>query len=273
MKDPDCTAFLQWALPRLGHRWPGYRKVRRQVCKRVDRRIRGLGLAGIEEYRAYLEAHDDEWGTLEGLLPITISRFFRERDVFTYLCEIALPELRSVATPGPVRIWSAGCAGGEEAYTLSIAAERSQIPVRLLGTDIDEHQLRRAADACYSLGSLKELSPDWRDYAFEPRDAKLCLRSRFREHVEFRKQDIRREMPQGPFHLILCRYLAFTYFEENVQRRVATQLCDRVAPRGMVVLGKHESWPTDAPRVAEMKEGLRIYRVEKPPVSFGSVRI
>ena len=52
MKDSDCIAFLQWALPCLGHRWPGYRKVRRQVCKRVDRRIRALGLAGIEEYRA-----------------------------------------------------------------------------------------------------------------------------------------------------------------------------------------------------------------------------
>jgi hypothetical protein len=61
MKDSDCIAFLQWALPCLGHRWPGYRKVRRQVCKRVDRRIRALGLAGIEEYRAYLETHRDEW--------------------------------------------------------------------------------------------------------------------------------------------------------------------------------------------------------------------
>jgi chemotaxis protein methyltransferase CheR len=85
--------------------------------------------------------------------------------------------------------------------------------------------------------------------------------------VEFRKQDIRREMPQGPFHLVLCRYLAFTYFEEHVQRTVATQLHGRVAPRGMVVLGKHESWPTDAPRVSELKEGLRIYRLETPPVN------
>lgn len=263
MKDPDCVAFLQWALPRLGHRWPGYRKVRRQVCKRVDRHIRELGLAGIEGYRAYLDAHDEEWATLEGLLPITISRFFRERDVFTYLCEIALPKLRLLATPGPVSIWSAGCAGGEEAYTLSIAAEQLRIPIRLLGTDVDAQQLRRAAEACYSVGSLKELPSKWRDHAFEARDAKLCLRSRFREHVEFRNQDIRRAMPQGPFHLILCRYLAFTYFDQGVQRKVATQLYDRVVPGGMLVLGKHESWPTDAPCVAEMKEGLRIYCAEK----------
>jgi chemotaxis protein methyltransferase CheR len=263
MKDSDCVAFLQWALPRLGHRWPGYRKVRRQVCKRVGRRIRGLGLADIEEYRAYLDAHDDEWPTLEGLLPITISRFFRERDVFAHLCDTALPQLRSLAAPGPVRIWSAGCAGGEEVYTLSIAAHRLQIPIRLLGTDVDEHQLRRAGDACYSLGSLKDLPTEWRDRAFEARGSKFCLLPEFREHVEFRKQDIRHEMPHGPFHLILCRYLAFTYFDQDVQRRVATQLYDRVAPGGMVVLGKHESWPTEAPRITEMKQGLRIYRAEK----------
>jgi chemotaxis protein methyltransferase CheR len=148
--------------------------------------MRGLGLADIEEYRAYLDAHDDEWTTLEGLLPITISRFFRERDVFAHLCDTALPQLRSLAAPGPVRIWSAGCAGGEEVYTLSIAAHRLQIPIRLLGTDVDEHQLRRAGDACYSLGSLKDLPTEWRDYAFEARGSKFCLRPEFREHVEFR---------------------------------------------------------------------------------------
>jgi chemotaxis methyl-accepting protein methylase len=97
--------------------------------------------------------------------------------------------------------------------------------------------------------------------------------SRFRKHVEFRKQDIRRATPQGPFHLILCRYLAFTYFDQDVQREVATQLYDRVVPGGMLVLGKHESWPTDAPRVTEMKQGLRAYCAEKSSVSFRTVAI
>lgn len=146
---------------------------------------------------------------------------------------------------------------------LSIAAHQLQIPIQLLGTDVDEHQLRRAGDACYSLGSLKDLPAEWLDRAFEARGSKFCLRPEFGEHVEFRKQDIRREMPHGPFHLILCRYLAFTYFDQDVQRRVATQLYDRVATGGMVVLGKHESWPTEAPRITEMKQGLRIYRAEK----------
>ena len=64
----DCTAFLQWALPRLGMRWLGFRKVRGQVCKRVRRRLKNLGLDGFAAYRAYLETHDDEWRRLRPTL-------------------------------------------------------------------------------------------------------------------------------------------------------------------------------------------------------------
>ena len=55
MKNTECVAFLQWALPQRDMRWPGFRKVRRQVCKRLDRRLRDLNLSGVEEYQAYLE--------------------------------------------------------------------------------------------------------------------------------------------------------------------------------------------------------------------------
>src|SRR5215218_3377296 len=75
----ECVAFLQWALPRLGLRWAGYRKVRRQVCRRVARRIAALGLPDHAAYRAHLEAHAEEWDVLRALTPVTISRFGRDR--------------------------------------------------------------------------------------------------------------------------------------------------------------------------------------------------
>ncbi|MFB3131394.1 MAG: CheR family methyltransferase, partial [Rhodothermales bacterium] len=121
MKDTACVDFLQWALPKLHMRWPGFRKVRRQVCKRVRRRMRTLGLDHTEAYRAYLEAHPDEWDVLDAMCRITISRFYRDRGVFDLLRATLLPQRAQRATDETtLRCWSAGCASGEEVYTLKI---------------------------------------------------------------------------------------------------------------------------------------------------------
>jgi chemotaxis protein methyltransferase CheR len=85
MQDAECVALLRWALPRLGLRWPGFRKVRRQVCKRITRRIRELGLADVTTYRERLESVPEEWPELDALCRITISRFYRDRAVFDHL--------------------------------------------------------------------------------------------------------------------------------------------------------------------------------------------
>ncbi len=81
----DCTAFLQWALPQAGLHWPGFRKVRRQVCKRLTRRLRELGLDNFAAYRARLQGDPTEWRVLDECCHITISRFCREAAVFQVL--------------------------------------------------------------------------------------------------------------------------------------------------------------------------------------------
>jgi len=85
MRDADCIAFLQWALPRLDLRWQGFRKVHGQVCKRLKRRMKALGLEDIAAYRARLKADPDEWAVLDGMCHITISRFFRDSRILEAL--------------------------------------------------------------------------------------------------------------------------------------------------------------------------------------------
>jgi chemotaxis protein methyltransferase CheR len=109
------VTFLQQALPRLGRRWAGYRKVRRQVCRRIRHRIDELGPEGFEAYHAHLEAQPGEWEVLDGLMNVTISRFNRDRGVFEFLRD-------EVLRPG-MRVWSAGCASGEEPYTLALLCD------------------------------------------------------------------------------------------------------------------------------------------------------
>jgi hypothetical protein len=122
LTDRQCVEFLQWALPQLGLRWPGFRKVRGQVHKRIVRRLRELELTHIAEYRRYLADHPAEWTVLDACLRISISRFYRDRDVFDHLRDSVLPDLaRAAQQRGENRliVWSAGCASGEEPYTVA----------------------------------------------------------------------------------------------------------------------------------------------------------
>src|SRR5260370_38233984 len=93
MDNRDCTAFLQWALPQRDLRWPGFRKVRHQVYKRLKRRIRELGLDDLAAYRRRLEADLAEWRAFDQCCHITISRFFRDRGVLKLLRKCVLPDI------------------------------------------------------------------------------------------------------------------------------------------------------------------------------------
>jgi chemotaxis protein methyltransferase CheR len=254
MSTNDCVDFLQWALPRLDMRWPGFRKVRGQVCKRIRRRIDELDLGDYTDYRRYLEKHPEEWATLDSFCRITISRFYRDRGVFDLLGHRLLPALAETAPR--IRCWSAGCASGEEPYTLAIMWRMRQnpaeVPMHITAIDASAVMLERASRACYPEGALRELPDAWKTAAFEVKDEEFCLRKPYREVVHFLQQDIREEMPEGPFELILCRNLAFTYFDEALQATVLQSILDRLVPGGILVLGAHEElpqgdWPLEGP--------------------------
>lgn len=269
MKDAECVHFLQDALPHLHLRWPGFRKVRRQVCKRIGRRLSELSLADVAAYADYLAAHPKEWQTLDSLCRISISRFYRDRGVFDALRDVVLPHLADAATrrgDGTIRIWSAGCASGEEPYTLnllwilSLAHQFPDLTLRIIATDADERLLERAAHGIYPRGCLKELPRAWIAEAFDDRGGDLRIRPRFRSGVTFVRQDIRNEFPHGPFDLILCRNLAFTYFDPALQRSVLERLAARLRIDSYLVIGKHESLPATMPGFSVADRRLPIYQ-------------
>lgn len=213
MKDSECIDFLQWALPRLHRPWRGFRKVRGQVCKRVDRRLRELGLSDAHAYRAYLASHPHEWPILDALCPITISVFYRDTAVFDAVAASVLPELACAArarSQKNLRALCVGCACGEEPYTLALAWHFAVAPafpgteLHIIATDVLEEVLARARDGCYAAGSLKLLPAAWRTGAFERKNDVRCLKPEFRERIEFMRQDVRAGLPAGPFDLMPC---------------------------------------------------------------------
>ena len=252
MNSRECAVFLQWALPQLRLRWPGFRRVRSQVCKRVQKRMRLLGIESVEDYRQRLQACREEWAVLDGLCHISISRFYRDRGVFEYLQAAVLTDLAEQTErrgAQVLRAWSAGCASGEEPYSLTIMwhlalhADYPDLALEVVATDVDCTLLDRARRALYTFSSTKDLPAEWRNAAFSPGDGELTLKALYRAGVTLRQQDIRATMPEGPFDLILCRNLAFTYFADDLQIEVARGLAERLAPGGALVIGSHEQLP------------------------------
>ncbi len=268
MNDIDCTAFLQWALPRLELRWPGFRKVRRQVCKRLKQRMRNLGLQDFAAYRARLEDDPSEWQVLDECSHITISRFFRNKGIFDVVRRQVLPAIaaRANGEGRGVQIWSAGCASGEEPYTLKvlwdveIANKYPNVPLSIIASDIDKTMLARARAGCFGRTSLYELPEPLIDQAFEQQGGQYCIKPRHCTGIEFVEQDLRTEMPTTEFDLILCRYVAFTYFVESLQAKVLASMVERLRPHGYLVIGSHEKLPRNIPKLAVLGTARQIFQ-------------
>ena len=214
-----------------------------------------LALTDLEAYRDYLQSHAEEWPRLDALCWISISRFYRDRRVFEQLGSKCLPALaKTVIARGEteLRCWSAGCAAGEEPYTLALlfhyrlASRFPNLRVHIIATDADPIALRRAERGCYPASSLKDLPAEWRANAFDQIADAFCLKADYRRSVTFARQDIRERVPEGPFHLILCRNLVFTYFDDVLQRAAAERIARRLVSRGILVIGKGETIPEGA---------------------------
>jgi chemotaxis protein methyltransferase CheR len=241
--DAACVAFLQWALPRLELRWAGYRKVRRQVCRRLRAHVAALGLSDLDAYRARLAADPAEWQVLRSLTPVTISRFARDRVVFDALAREVVPALERGARDegrAPLRAWSAGCASGEEAYTLALLWPAMEV----LATDVHEPVLERARRARYPASSLRELSGAERERGFVAIGDEHAVRPEVAARVTVARHDLRDPPPaEAPFDLVLCRNAAFTYLDADAQHAVLDRFAAALHPGGALVVGLHETLP------------------------------
>lgn len=264
----DCIEFMKWVMPRLGLAWPGFQRVHRQVCKRLSRRLQELEIGDFAQYRDYILDHDSEWTIVELCCRITISRFYRDATVFDFLTKTVLPRLAADAQRRGVhivRVWSAGCGAGEEPYSLilawrlSVAPRFGNVEMAIVATDIDEGQLARARSGCFRPSALRELPQQWKEAGFVASGPLLCVRPEYRAGIEFLHQDVRAQAPEGAFDLVLCRNLAFTYFDEAQRRQAFAMLWSKIRNDGWLVIGRRERLPNVEGCLMAQVPGLPIY--------------
>ncbi len=264
-RDAEGRAFLAWALPRLGLRWDGFRGVHGQVVKRVLRRARALELPDLTAYRALLERDSSEWRRLDGLCRITISRFWREGGVFELLRAEVFPALATGAGmrgDEVVRVLCLGAAGGEEPYSLRIAWDHQAarpVELSIVALEADAEQIARARAGLYDAGALAELPPAYRREAFDQEGERFRVRDAVRRDVELVQADVRDPWPPGPFDLVTCRNLAFTYFDAALQDETLGRIERSLHPGGALVIGRQERLPPGSSLV-ELAAGSNVFR-------------
>jgi chemotaxis protein methyltransferase CheR len=239
------------------------------VCRRARRRGAELGLDGLAAYRSYLERHPDEWRALDAMANITISRFHRDHGVFAFLQSDVLPALTQRAKRARrdgLRAWSAGCASGEEAHSLAImwrlaiAPAADDMRLEILATDVEPAVLRRAREGRYPPSAVRELPEAWRAAALDRHDDAFVVRPEYRRLVRVAHHDIRATPPNGPFDLVLCRNVAFTYFDGPRQRETVRRLAGVTLPGAALVIGAHEALPAGERAFAPWAAARCVYR-------------
>ena len=163
--DEDLHAFLDRVRERTGLDFSAYKRA--TIVRRLQRRMAAAGAATLPDYRRYMERHPEELQRLVASFLIKVTEFFRDPELFTYLRDRVLPGLVSEARErGELRIWSAGCATGEEAYTLAmlvsdlIGEDAEELPVRIFATDIASDAVEFARRGVYTQAALQGLPPD-----------------------------------------------------------------------------------------------------------------
>lgn len=220
---------------------------RPMLQSRLSSRLRGMGLSGFKDYLARLQDPDAviERAALISAITTNVTAFFREAHHFDLLRDRILPPLiDALPKGGRLRLWSAACSSGEEAYsmaaTLHLACpDIARLDARILATDIDEQVLRRAEAAEYTPRQTEALSPARRSALFGPASS-TRIRDDLRGLVRFLPLNLNGDWPmRGPFHVIFCRNVAI-YFPRDRQERLWQRCADLLAPGGWLLLGHSE---------------------------------
>ena len=239
------------------------------IRRRIAVRMRACGVHTYGDYQRLLDRTPAEYDRLRDALTINVTRFFRNVETWERLAAGFLPDLWQ-PPGGTLRIWSAGCASGEEAYSLAIvaselAAARGQPEalerVQVDATDVDRESLRRAEAAQYRAEALLETPGPLRERYFEPVGEEYRVVERIRRCVRVRPLDLSRATPPPrSYDLIVCRNVVI-YFERPMQERLFLAFVEALRPGGLLVLGKVETLFGGArERLTLLDARERIYR-------------
>jgi two-component system CheB/CheR fusion protein len=240
----DFEELLEYLKRNRGFDFTGYKRA--SLVRRVSARMKGVGSETFREYLDMLQVDPGEFTALFDSLLINVTAFFRDPPAWEFLRSEVLPALVATKDPSePLRVWSAGCATGEEAYTVAIAlaeilgVDQTRQRVKIYGTDVDETALNVARRATYSPKALAGVPEPLVEQYFERSGADYTFRKDLRRAVIFGRHDLVHAAPISHIDLLVCRN-TLMYLNSETQARVLARLHFALEDGGILFLGKAE---------------------------------
>jgi len=265
-QDPAFEALLDLLRRARGFDFTGYKRT--SLERRFRRRMDTIGCKRYSDYLDYLEVHPDEYPELFDTLLINVTEFFRDAPAWEHLREEVLPPLLSETADGDsVRVWSAGCASGEEAYTAAmvlaelLGEETFRERVKIYATDIDEDALGTARLATYSGKAMGSVPDELRQRYFEPVDARYAFRKDLRRNVILGRNNLVQDAPISRLDLLICRN-TLMYFNAETQGRILRHFHFALRDEGVLMLGKSEMMVAQRDLFRPTDISKRVFRRE-----------
>ncbi len=279
--DPDFEQLLAFVRDSRGFDYAGYR--RPTLMRRFEKRMQTVHAETWDDYRAFLESNPDEFKELFNTILINVTGFFRDRETWDVVAGDVIPKLLDAREDdAPLRVWSAGCASGEEPYTVAmllaeaLGEEGFRRRVKIYATDIDDESLAEAREAIYPAKAVQAVPPDLRARYFVEANHGFAFRHDLRRSVIFGRNDLHRDPPISRVDLLLSRN-TLMYFGADVQARILANYYFALNRGGFLVAGKAEALqrgrrffaPYDLKRRVFVKDGalepaFRIPRLLPP---------
>src|SRR5256885_5435913 len=247
-----------------GFDFTGYK--RSSLERRIRKRMDAVDVPDYGDYEDYLEVHPDEFNHLFDTILINVTDFFRDRPAWDFLAENVIPRLlEETPKSQPIRVWSAACASGEEAYTAAVLLadamgdDEFRRRVKIYATDVDEDALATARHAVFPSRVTKAIPKPYLERYFEPDTNGLMFRSDLRRSVIFGRNDLVQDAPISRVDLLISRN-ALMYFTPETQARILAHFNFSLRDAGFLFLGNSEMLITHADLFTPYDLKWRVFR-------------
>jgi two-component system CheB/CheR fusion protein len=263
-REVTLDTVLEFVKETRGFDFTGYK--RSSIERRLSKRMAETGTPSYEEYLDHLELHQEEYAELFNALLINVTGFFRDPATWEYLAAEIIPELVSARMPNaPLRVWCAGVASGEEAYTVAmvlvrvLGEEQFKERVKIYATDVDEDALDQARHAAYLPRQIESVPGEALERFFERTEQRYMFRKDLRRSVIFGRNDLVQDAPISRIDLLVCRN-TLMYFTAETQAQILRRFHFALSEAGLLLLGKSEMLITHADLFAPVDLKWRVFR-------------
>jgi two-component system CheB/CheR fusion protein len=262
--DEPFEALLRYMRDSRGFDFTGYKRT--TLIRRVRHRMAQAGYDTYEQYLDVLQASSDEFSALFNTILINVTSFFRDPEAWDLIAAEVIPRLLAERGPASqIRAWSAGCASGQEAYTMAMLLAAALGPeafrqrVKIYATDVDEDALAQARAATYDAKAVESVPHDLLDKYFDQVNGHFIFHKNLRRAVIFGRNDLVKDAPISRVDLLACRN-TLMYMNAETQRNVLGRLHFALAPAGTLFLGHAEMLLSHTERFTPSDLKQRVFR-------------